>query len=232
MIPTKVLRDVGFQKNVQEKFKIMGQDRGFSDVTLTSEDGTRFQAHKVALAATSTFFREYFHRQKGDNFVCMGINSIFLASMLDMVYFGEARIEKVNCSSFLRFLQDCKVLESKMCKESNDKSKVSKLCNFWNRGFCRVGSSCLYDHPEDDCFDHLNHGLCSNQRCTLRHRQACKHWESGWCRRENDCAFLHRQRTQSRRSRNSSSSGSRVSDRSSRSNSSSRSRSSSEEYDS
>ena len=111
MIPTKVLRDVGFQINGQEKFKKMGQDREFSDVTLTREDRIRFQAHKVVLAATSTFFREYFYRQKGDNFVCMGINSIFLASILDMVYFGEARIQKVNCSSFLRYLQDCKVLE-------------------------------------------------------------------------------------------------------------------------
>ena len=40
--------------------------------------------------------------------------------MLDMVYFGEARVRKVNCSSFFRFLQDCKVVESKMCKEGND----------------------------------------------------------------------------------------------------------------
>ena len=129
----KELRDAGFQNNVREKLKMMGQDREFSDVTLTSEDGISFQSHKVVLAATSTFFREYFHRQKGDHFICMGVNSTFLASMLDIVYFGEARMEEENCNSFIKYLQDCKVLKPKMCKERNEKSKDSKLCNFWNR---------------------------------------------------------------------------------------------------
>ena len=85
----------------------MGQSREISYVTLTSEDGISFLAHKVVLAATSTFFREYFHRHKEDHCVCMGVNSLFLASMLNIVYFGEARMEEQNCNSFIRFFQDC-----------------------------------------------------------------------------------------------------------------------------
>ena len=68
----KELRDAGFQNNVREKLKMMGKSREFSDVTLTSEDGISFLAHKVVLAATSTFFREYFRRHKEDHFFLYG----------------------------------------------------------------------------------------------------------------------------------------------------------------
>ena len=66
----------------------MGEDKKFSDVTLTSEDNIMFQAQKVLLAATSTFFRDFFNRNEGANYV-LRVNSKFLASMLDIVYFGE-----------------------------------------------------------------------------------------------------------------------------------------------
>ena len=134
MISRKVLWDVGFQNNVREKLKMISQDREFSDVTLTS-DGISFQSHKVVLAATNTFFIEYFHRQKGDHFICMGVSSSFLASMLDIVYFGEARMEEENCKSFIKYLQDCRVLEPKMWKERNEKLKHSQLCNFGTEAF-------------------------------------------------------------------------------------------------
>ena len=64
----------------------MGEDKTFSDVTLTSEDNIMFQAQKVVLAAT--FFRDFFSRNEGANYV-LRVNSKFLASMLDIVYFGE-----------------------------------------------------------------------------------------------------------------------------------------------
>ena len=51
MSSRKELRDAGFQNNVREKLKMMGKSREFSDVTLTSEDGISFPAHKVILAA-------------------------------------------------------------------------------------------------------------------------------------------------------------------------------------
>ena len=151
MIPTKVLQDVGFQKKLQEKFKIMGQDREFSDVTLTSKDGVRF------LAATSTYFREYFHRQKG-------INSIFLASMLDMVYFGEARVRKVNCSSFFRFLQDCKVVESKMCKEGNDiHSKSRFVCVVKTLLLKMLRKKMCKKYPKSPIKDEKMQEICHNR---------------------------------------------------------------------
>ena len=97
---------------------MMGNAKEFSDVTLTSEENISFQAHKVILASTSTFFRNNFNRNEGANYV-IGVNSKFLATMLDIIYFGETKVEEESCTSFTRFLQDCKVLEPKMCKEKN-----------------------------------------------------------------------------------------------------------------
>ena len=88
----KIIKDIDFQKNAREKLKIMGSSKEFLDVTLTSEDNISFQAHKVILAATSIVFRDNFNRNEGANYV-IGVNSRFLASMLDIIYFGETKIE-------------------------------------------------------------------------------------------------------------------------------------------
>ena len=132
MISRKVLWDVGYQNNVRGKFKIMGQDREFLDVTLTSKDGTSFQSHKVVLAATSTFFREYFNRQKGHNFICMGVNSTFLASMLDIVYFGEARMEGENCKTFIKTV---KYLNLKCARKEMKNQKNQNFAIFGTEDF-------------------------------------------------------------------------------------------------
>ena len=114
----------------------------FSDVTLTSEDNISFPAHKVILATTSTFFRDNFNRNKGANYV-IGVRSWFLASTLDIIYFGETKIEAKSCTTFIRFLEDCKLQEPELFKARNKKQKYYKVCNFWNVGFCREDPNCL-----------------------------------------------------------------------------------------
>ena len=174
----------------------MGSSKEFLDVTLTSEDNISFQAHKVILAATSIFFRDNFNRNEGANYV-IGVNSRFMASMLDIIYFGETKIEAESCTTFIRFLQDCKMLEPEMFRTRNEKQKYYKVCNV---GFCREGPNCLYDHPSRDCQPHITSGKCTGRTCILRHRKVCKFWASGWCKREDQCAFLHRRSNHSGRS--------------------------------
>ena len=82
----QIIEDIDFQKHAREKLKIMGSLKKFSDVTHTSQDNISFQTHKVILAATSTFFRDNFTRNEGANYV-IGVNSRFLASMLDIIHF-------------------------------------------------------------------------------------------------------------------------------------------------
>ena len=68
-----------------------------------------------------------------------------------------------------------------------------KRCRYWNRGYCREGTSrCPYYHPPDDCQEHLQEGLCSTQGCQLRHRNKCKYWGTkAGCFRKGQCQYLH-----------------------------------------
>ena len=43
--------------------------------------------------------------------------------------------------------------------------KVGIRCNSYNRGFCRQGSSCEFEHPTKLCEQYLNDGECSRRNC-------------------------------------------------------------------
>ena len=45
-----------FQENMTAAFVTLRDDKRFTDVTLVSEDGEPFEAHKVILSASSPFF--------------------------------------------------------------------------------------------------------------------------------------------------------------------------------
>ena len=55
-----------------------------------------------------------------------------------------------------------------------DKVKEHRRCKRWNSGYCREKEGCAYNHPPEDCKDHLKR-RCTTRRCTsLRHRNMCK----------------------------------------------------------
>ena len=48
-----------FQRNTTEQFRHLRYSQDFVDVTLVCEDQTRFEAHKLVLAAGATFFASF-----------------------------------------------------------------------------------------------------------------------------------------------------------------------------
>ena len=89
------------------------------------------------------------------------------------------------------------VLEKISDLEENDirEEKIMKRCNFHNRGFCKKGNKCNFEHPEENC-DFLEDGdgdvKCKNKECKKRHPYKCKWNQSpGGCRRGVSCAFKH-----------------------------------------
>ena len=74
-----------------------------------------------------------------------------------------------------------------------EKYKSVKRCRYWNRGYCREGTTkCPYFHPPDDCQQHLLEGRCSRQGCGHRHRRKCKYWGTKQgCFRKGQCQYLH-----------------------------------------
>ena len=72
-----------------------------------------------------------------------------------------------------------------------DDKRRARRCNWWNRGYCREGTSCPYSHQAEDCREHVEGG-CKVQGCSLRHRRRCKHWASAaGCYRRDQCQYLH-----------------------------------------
>jgi hypothetical protein len=74
-----------------------------------------------------------------------------------------------------------------------DKVKEHRRCKWWNRGFCREREGCAFNHPQEDCQDHLK-GRCTTKGCTsFRHRKVCRFFSSEeGCLRGDSCAYLHK----------------------------------------
>ena len=95
-----------------------------------------------------------------------------------------------------------KLLEQKMEEENNEpqetfqrKKSLSKKfkCKFFNKGFCRDGIGCDFFHPEEDCQEFLETGLCPSRKyCPHRHPHQCRYWAKGECWRGETCVFQHK----------------------------------------
>ena len=102
------LKQNGSQNIISPVFGSLRQDNDFTDVTLTSEDGEHVEAHKVVLAASSSFFRNIFIRNQHPHplIYMRGINSMHLAAILDFLYYGETNVYQENFSEFIKISED------------------------------------------------------------------------------------------------------------------------------
>ena len=77
--------------------------------------------------------------------------------------------------------------------EVADKKVEPKKCNFYNRGFCKMGSECKFLHNDKVCESFVDLGICEMQRCNKRHQYHCKYLNSeNGCRRGELCEFSHK----------------------------------------
>ena len=97
-----------FKENVITAFGSLRDDRDFSDVTLACEDGQQVEAHKVILAASSPFFQNLLKRNKHSHplIYMRGVQSLDLLSIVDFLYFGEAKVFQENLDSFLAVAEE------------------------------------------------------------------------------------------------------------------------------
>ena len=72
------------------------------------------------------------------------------------------------------------------------KTKMKVRCNFYNRGFCREGSLCDFEHPAKLCEQYTQDGICSRRHCKDRHTYKCKYFLSQHgCFRGGSCEYFH-----------------------------------------
>ena len=85
--------------------------------------------------------------------------------------------------------------ESELQRIERKKLKKSIKCKYFNRGYCKEGSSCDFVHPQSICKEFVDVGTCeSGQRCPRRHPRKCRYWREGNCWRGSSCAFQHQEK--------------------------------------
>ena len=100
-----------FKDNVNSAFKKLREDKEFTDVTLACEYGQQLEAHKVILASSSPFFENILRKNKHPHplIYLKGFQSQDFVSILDFLYFGEAKVYQEDLDSFLAIAEEFQV---------------------------------------------------------------------------------------------------------------------------
>ena len=108
-----------FDKNLNQSLKNLRDNKLLLDVTLISDDRVQFQAHRIILAASSSFFSGIFEDQHQSNqnishpwLFLKGVKSSYLESLLQYLYEGEVNITQEELSDFLAVSEDLQVMSS------------------------------------------------------------------------------------------------------------------------
>ena len=100
-----------FQESVLSSFGSLSKNTEFSDVTLVCEDGQQVKAHKVVLASTCPFFKNFLkNNPHPQTLIYMrGVKSADLIAIIDFLYQGEANVYQENLDSFLSLAEELKL---------------------------------------------------------------------------------------------------------------------------
>ena len=117
---TYFLKFNDFSTNAGLTFQEMRND--FTDVTLACDDNHQVVAHKVILAAASSFFSEILkaNRHPHPLIYLRGVKGRCLDSVLDFIYHGEVNIEKEHLEEFLQFGGELQIKGLDASHESTD----------------------------------------------------------------------------------------------------------------
>ena len=100
-----------FKDNTSSSFGELREDRDLTDVTLACEDGQQVEAHKVILAASSPFFKDFLKRNKHNHplIYMRGLKSEILLAIIDFLYFWEANVFQEDLDSFLALAEELRL---------------------------------------------------------------------------------------------------------------------------
>ena len=93
-----------FQTNISSQFSHMRTDDDFCDVTLACGGIEKIQAHKVVLAASSTFFSLLLKKNKHPHplIYMRGMSTRELTDVVDLLYHGQVNIYQEDLDAFLK----------------------------------------------------------------------------------------------------------------------------------
>ena len=107
-----------FMSTVSKSFSQLRKEEDFYDVTLVSDDEEHISAHKVVLAASSSFFKNILRKSRHSNplLYLNGIKSKELNFILDYIYNGKVEMYQTDIDGFIDAAQKLRIegLDSKV----------------------------------------------------------------------------------------------------------------------
>ena len=151
-----LIKTSNFQTKASERYQNVRSCGDFPDVTLVSEGYGKIEAHKVILATASSVFNSLFQSLNHAHplIFMKGVTANQLNSIMQLIYFGETTVHQEEIEGVLQLMEEMK-LDGQSTENRKELKTKSILCNFFNRGFCKEGVHCAFNHPKDDCRDHL-----------------------------------------------------------------------------
>lgn len=102
-----------FQVHLASEMSKLLHKESMVDVTLKTDDGESFQAHRIVLSACSPFFQKilspFDHDFQPIIISLPDVSSSDVKSILEFIYVGEIRLENVNITSVLKTAEDLKI---------------------------------------------------------------------------------------------------------------------------
>ena len=123
-----------FPENISSSLGSLRENHNFTDVTLACDDGFQVEAHKVILAASSTFFNDLL-RQNDKNYAFIymrGVMSVDVVNVIDFMYHGKVRVEQGNLEQFLAIAKELRLdglTDADNVPHSRERSTVSEEIN-------------------------------------------------------------------------------------------------------
>ena len=113
-----------FHANFSKSLGLSRNEDYLHDVTLVSDDNVKLSAHKLALSASSEYFKSIFKINRNSHLVlCLeGLLSEELTNVLDYIYNGEVQLYQEDLDKFLVIAQRFK-LEGMMGQNTNHEEK-------------------------------------------------------------------------------------------------------------
>ena len=103
-----------FSSNVHKSFQNLRREEDFFNITLVGDDSKHVTAHKLVLASSSEYFKNFFSNNKkyfqSHAMICLeGLNQGDLNNVLDYIYNGEIQIYQHDLDRFLGIAERLKL---------------------------------------------------------------------------------------------------------------------------
>ena len=107
----------------------MREQTEYSDVTLISQEGVQFPAHRLILGVTSSFLQSKMSRTSGREILLKTVKTEVLSALLTFIYEGEAVISEADAELFIETAKSWNIRQFLRLKRKKKKGKITKPDN-------------------------------------------------------------------------------------------------------